>query len=155
MTSPTAQHQTTTQRQPLIDAAMIKEELNPQLPLVEKLGMETIEVAWGRCKARLPDHADLLRPGGTISGPAMMALADYAMWIAVMAAIGRVELAVTTNLSINFLRKPQPGALIGDCRLLKVGQRLAYGEVSIYAEGDNPDSPVAHVTSTYSIPPRR
>ncbi len=144
----------TTERPPLIDRTLIESELRPQLPLAEKLGMEITRLGWGRCTARLPDHADLLRPGGTISGPAMMALADYALWIAVMAAVGRVELAVTTNLSINFLRKPQPGALVGDCRLLKVGKRLAYGEVSIHAEGADPDAPVAHVTATYSIPPR-
>ncbi len=141
-------------REPLIDLELIARELDPQLPIVGQLGMQTVEVGWGRCLARLPDRVDLLRPGGTISGPAMMALADYAMWIAVMAAIGRVEMAVTTNLNINFLRKPQPGALLGDCRLLKVGKRLAYGEVSIYGEGGNPTAPAAHVTSTYSIPPR-
>lgn len=141
-------------RAPLIDENLIVTELRPQLPLAEKLGMEITALGWGRCTARLPDHADLLRPGGTISGPAMMALADYALWIAVMAAIGRVELAVTTNLNINFLRKPKPGALVGDCTLLKVGKRLAYGEVSIFSEGEDPEAPVAHVTATYSIPPR-
>jgi uncharacterized protein (TIGR00369 family) len=141
-------------RKPMIDQDLILRELRPQLPLAEKLDMQISALGWGRCTARLPDHADLLRPGGTISGPAMMALADYALWIAVMAAIGQVELAVTTNLNINFLRKPKPGVLVGDCRLLKVGKRLAYGEVSIYTEGEDPDAPVAHVTSTYSIPPR-
>ena len=85
-----------------------------------------------------------VRPGGTISGPTMMALADFAMYVAVLAAIGPVPLAVTINLNINFLRKAAP-------RLLRLGKRLATGEVTIYSHGET--EPVAHVTSTYSIPP--
>lgn len=93
-----------------------------------------------------------LRPGGTLSGPAMMALADYAMYAVILGHIGPVALAVTTNLSINFLRKPGPADLVADAKLLKLGKRLAVGEVTITQEGL--DGPVAHVTSTYSIPPR-
>ena len=81
-----------------------------------------------------------------------MALADFAMYVAILAAIGPVALAVTTNLNINFLRKPAQAGLVADVRLLKLGKRLAVGEVLIYSEGE--DEPVAHVTSTYSIPPR-
>jgi uncharacterized protein (TIGR00369 family) len=80
----------------------------------------------------------------------MMQLADFAMYVAVFSAIGRQPLAVTTNLNINFLRKPGPSDLIADARLLKVGKRLAVGEVKIYSDGEA--GPVAHVTSTYSIP---
>ena len=80
----------------------------------------------------------------------MMALADFTMYVAVLATIGPVPLAVTTNLNINFLRKPAARDLIADCRLLKVGKRLAVGEVTIRSDGM--DEPVAHVTSTYSIP---
>jgi uncharacterized protein (TIGR00369 family) len=94
-----------------------------------------------------------LRPGGTVSGPTMMELADFAMYVAVFSAIGPQPLAVTTNLSINFLRKPSRADLVADARLLKVGKRLAVGEVSIYSEGTA--EPVAHVTSTYSIPQGR
>jgi uncharacterized protein (TIGR00369 family) len=103
-------------------------------------------------RLRMDYHPSQLRPGGTISGPAMMTLADFALYAAVLGAIGPVGLAVTTNLSINFLRKPEPRALLADCRLLKVGKRLAVGEVTIWSEGS--DEPVAHVTGTYSIPPR-
>ena len=92
------------------------------------------------------------RPGGTIAGPTLMMLADVAMYIAVLASIGWVPLAVTTNLNINFLKKPAPGALLAECEILKLGKRLAVGSVTIYAEGD--DEPVAHATSTYSIPPQ-
>jgi uncharacterized protein (TIGR00369 family) len=94
-----------------------------------------------------------LRPGGTISGPALMTLADTAMYMAVLAMIGPVALAVTTNLNINFLRKPAPADVLGRARLLKLGKRLAVGEVTMYSEGES--DPVAHATLTYSIPPDR
>jgi uncharacterized protein (TIGR00369 family) len=98
-------------------------------------------------------HEDYIRPGGTISGPTMMELADFAMYVAVFSAIGPQPLAVTTNLNINFLRKPGKGDLIANARLLKVGKRLAVGEVEILSDGIS--EPVAHVTSTYSIPQDR
>lgn len=92
-----------------------------------------------------------LRPGGTVSGPVMMTLADVALYIAILARIGIVPLAVTTNLSINFLRKPRADRrVVARCRLLKLGKALAVGEVAIYSEGE--DEPVAHATGTYSIP---
>ncbi|MFT7721848.1 MAG: PaaI family thioesterase [Roseateles sp.] len=94
-----------------------------------------------------------LRPGGTVSGPVMMTLADVALYIAILARIGIVPLAVTTNLSINFLRKPRADRrVVARCRLLKLGKALAVGEVYIYSEGE--DEPVAHATGTYSIPKR-
>jgi uncharacterized protein (TIGR00369 family) len=111
-----------------------------------------IEAVWERgCRVRQAFREVSLRPGGTISGPTMMALADFAMYVAVLAAIGPVPLAVTTKLNINFLRKPVPGDLVAEARLLKIGKRLATGEVTIRSDGET--EPVAHVTSTYSIPP--
>lgn len=93
---------------------------------------------------------DDLRPGGTISGPTLMALSDLGVYLMVLAAIGPVVLAVTTSLNINFLRKPTLGELIVDGKLLKLGKRLAVGEVSIFNTGA--DEPVSHATVTYSIP---
>ncbi len=93
-----------------------------------------------------------LRPGGTISGPTLFALADLSAYFVILAHIGPVALAVTTNLNINFLRKPEPGTLISDCKILKLGKRLCIVEVSIYSNGN--DDPVAHATATYSIPPK-
>ena len=113
----------------------------------------SIEAVWdggGRVRQAYSDGS--VRPGGSISGPTMMALADFAMYVAVLAAIGTVPLAVTTNLNINFLRKPARCDLVAEARLLKLGKRLAVGEVTIRSDGE--DEPVAHVTSTYSIPPR-
>ena len=111
----------------------------------------TIERAnYGDVRIRKAFHDDHLRPGGTISGPTMMELADFAMYVAVFSAVGPQPLAVTTNLNINFLRKPAAADLIADARLMKVGKRLAVGEVSLYSDGES--EPVAHVTSTYSLP---
>ncbi len=103
-------------------------------------------------RMRLDHHDRFLRPGGTISGPAMMALADYALYAAILANIGPVALAVTTSLSFNFLRKPGAHGLVAECRLLKLGRRLAVGEVRITATGA--DDLVCHATGTYAIPPR-
>lgn len=95
---------------------------------------------------------DELRPGGTVSGPVLMAVADVALYVAILGEIGIVPLAVTTSLTINFLRKPAAGkGIVGVCRLMKVGKSLAVGEVSLYSEGM--DAPVAHGVGTYSIPP--
>lgn len=93
-----------------------------------------------------------LRPGGTVSGPVMFMVADVGLYVAVLAQIGIVPLAVTTSLNINFLRKPAADRdLLGHCRLLKLGRTLAVGEVFIHSEGD--EAPVAHATGTYAIPP--
>jgi uncharacterized protein (TIGR00369 family) len=113
--------------------------------LVEEVGSMT-------ARLRLVYHERHLRPGGTISGPAMFALADVALYVAILAQIGPVGLAVTTNLNINFLSRPEPRDLVADCRLMKLGKRLAVGEVWLHAEGKA--EPVAHATGTYSIPPR-
>ena len=95
-----------------------------------------------------------LRPGGTVSGPVLMATADVALYVAILAQIGIVPLTVTTSLNINFLRKPASARdIIGRCTLIKLGKTLAVGEVALYSEG-NPDM-VAHATGTYAIPPRK
>lgn len=92
-----------------------------------------------------------LRPGGTVSGPVLMGVADVALYVAILGEIGIVPLTVTTSLTINFLRKPAADRrIVGVCRLLKVGKSLAVGEVDLYSEGL--DEPVAHAVGTYSIP---
>lgn len=111
-----------------------------------------VESADGRtARCRIRYDVSQLRPGGTLSGPTMMSLADTAMYALVLSAIGFEPLAVTTNLSINFLRKPAPADLIADCRLLKLGKALAVGDVMISSDGA--DAPCAHAVVTYSIPP--
>ncbi len=94
-----------------------------------------------------------LRPGGTVSGPVLMSIADVAIYVAILGKIGIVPLTVTTSLAINFLRKPSAEArIIADCSLMKVGRTLIVGEVSLYSEGSS--DVVAHVVGTYSVPPR-
>ena len=93
-----------------------------------------------------------LRPGGTVSGPTLMTMADTGLYVAILAQIGEIALAVTTNININFLKKPEPGLLRAETRLLKLGKRLAVGEVTITCNGNS--EPVAHATGTYSIPPQ-
>ena len=112
---------------------------------------ELLDLGEGTSKMRLPVDDQHLRPGGTVSGPAMMGLADVAIYAALLSKIGPVPLAVTTNLNINFLRKPVADAdIIAEAKMLKVGKRLGAGEVSILSDGD--EDPVAHATMTYSIP---
>lgn len=103
---------------------------------------------------RKPVRVADLRPGGTVSGPTMMAVADTALYVALLGEIGIVPLAVTTSLNTNFLRKPAADRdVLGVCTLLKVGRTLAIGEVFLYSEGQ--DEPIAHATGTYAIPPAR
>ena len=117
---------------------------------VEDVGLG--DLSEGEVTIRVPYRDEFIRPGGTISGPVMMAVADFAMYGVVLSLIGRVDLAVTTNLSINFLRRPPPGDVVARARILKLGRRLAVGEVHLH-EGEA-EHLVAHVTGTYSIPPR-
>jgi uncharacterized protein (TIGR00369 family) len=137
-----------------LTAAELEQRLAAEFPEAfhADSGLAILEARHRGARVRLAPPGNALRPGGTISGPTLMLLADVAMYVAVLASIGWVPLAVTTNLHINFLRKPSPGGLIAECHLLKLGRRLAVGQVTIWAEGD--EEPVAHATSTYSIPPR-
>lgn len=110
------------------------------------------EIAYGAATVRLPYDPKHVRPGPTVSGPAMMAIGDYTIWVAVIGAYGvMAKMAVTTSLNINLLRAAGLNDLVCEAKVLKSGKRLAVGDASIYAGGV--DGPVAHVTATYSIPP--
>lgn len=110
------------------------------------------DIGYGAARMRLLVNERHLRPGGTVSGPAMMALADVALYVALLGAIGPVKLAVTTNLTINFLRRPALCDVVAECRYLKVGRTLAVGEATLRSDGV--EDPIAHVTATYAIPPK-
>lgn len=114
-------------------------------------GIEVLSIGDGAARLKLPYRPDMIRPGGTISGPAQFGLADVTLYGCVLSRLGRVDLAVTTSMTINFLRRPAPAALVAEGRLLKLGKRLAYGEVLLFSEGG--EEPVAHATGSYSIPP--
>lgn len=137
----------------LITVEQFNRILAEQLPFAALMGLCVDDIGDESVRMRAVYNESFLRPGGTVSGPVLMGLADAAMYLAVMARIGPATLAVTTHLSINFLRKPKPGDVIAEARLLKLGKRLAVGEVYIHSEGNSNGEFVAHVTSTYSIPP--
>ena len=122
----------------------------PQIGPGESVEIEAIAPLSARVRMRHDDRH--LRPGGTISGPTIFALADVALYVATLAQVGRYALAVTTNLNLNFLSKAAPGDLIGDATILKLGKRLVVGEVAIRSVG----APrlIAHATGTYSLPSR-
>jgi uncharacterized protein (TIGR00369 family) len=135
-----------------MSVAELEEFLRVEFPQSFGSGDTTIESADGAtCLLRQRYSERMLRPGGTVSGPTLMALADCAMYVVLLSAIGPIGLAVTTNLNINFLRKGQAGQdILAEARILKLGKRLAVGEVNLLS-GTSPD-PIAHVTATYSIP---
>lgn len=112
--------------------------------------VEVLNLSYGSIETRLKVGPESLRPGGTVSGPAMFALADVTIYLAVLAIIGPQKLAVTTNCSIDFMRKPSPGDLRAEGRILKMGRRLAVGDVLIFSSEFS--EPVARASMTYSLP---
>jgi uncharacterized protein (TIGR00369 family) len=132
-----------------LSAAEIAEFLNEVFPgAMENFKIE--EVAPMRARIRMPFQTRQLRPGGTISGPSLMALADTGLWVALLAMIGREALSVTSHLDIDFLRKPAAADVIAHTTLYKVGRRLAVGDVLMYSDGE--DMPCARASVTYAIP---
>ncbi|MGR3578685.1 MAG: PaaI family thioesterase [Sagittula sp.] len=137
---------------PVMTADEMTEFLDEVFPQVR--GMFGIdELGDSRIVMRLVNDERHLRPGGTVSGPAMFSLADVAAYVAVLANVGRQALAVTTHCSIDFMRKPASGVdLLAEARVLKMGKVLAVIDVLLFSEGS--DKPVAHASLTYSSPPR-
>ena len=135
-----------------MSVAELEQFLRVEFPQSFGSGDTRIEKADGEtCRLRQRYSDRMLRPGGTISGPTLMALADCAMYVVLLSAIGPVALAVTTNLNINFLRRGVPGHdVLAEATLLKLGKRLAVGDVTL-SSASSPD-PIAHVIATYSIP---
>ncbi len=122
------------------------------VPMAEDIGFTIEEAGSGYVRARIPFNERMVRPGGTLSGPTQMALADAAMYAAILATLGKVEMAVTSNLSINFLQKPKPMDLIAEATVLKMGRRLAFCEVRLLSGEPGEELLVAHVTGSYALP---
>lgn len=122
------------------------QQSNPLKLQVERLDDMTL-------RARMPIGDHHLRPGGTVSGPSLMFFCDAGFYMLVLSQIGPVPMAVTTNLNINFMRRPAPVDVIGEFRILKLGQRLAVGDVMLFSDGEA--DPIAHCQMTYAIPPDR
>ena len=139
---------------PIMTAEAISAFLDETFPQLQFGGRAYFvdAVSPGQAVMRLKAGERHLRPGGTVSGPTLFSLSDLAAYCAVLAHIGPVALAVTTDLTIHFLRKPKPGDLLCEARLLKLGKSLAVIDCAIRSEGA--DDLVAHAVATYSIPPR-
>ncbi|MBL4758604.1 MAG: PaaI family thioesterase [Rhizobiales bacterium] len=138
--------------QPKMSAEQVQVFLDSDFPEANFYGKtyEILSVTTAGADVMLLSHERHLRPGGTISGPAMMALVDVAAYVGLLGNIGPVALAVTTNLSISFVRKPEPGHLIASCEIIKLGRRLAVLDVRIRSEGS--EAIVAQASVTYAIP---
>ncbi|WP_425434943.1 PaaI family thioesterase [Loktanella atrilutea] len=137
--------------EPKMDEGALMDFLAREFPQVrDDFAIDRLDATGVRVRLRVADRH--LRPGGTVSGPSMFALADVSLYLAILARLGPVALAVTTNCSIDFMRKPVSGVdLLCDCRLLKLGRLLAVGDALLFSEGQ--DQPVARAGLTYAIPP--
>jgi uncharacterized protein (TIGR00369 family) len=136
---------------PAMTPAELHKFLEDHFPQVAHFDLRVEHLDDTSIRVRLPSHERNLRPGGTISGPTLVWLADLGFYLLLMGRLGPVTHAVTTNLNINFMRKPEPADLLGEGRLMKLGRALAVGDFTIRSEGRT--EPVAHATVTYSIPP--
>jgi uncharacterized protein (TIGR00369 family) len=135
-----------------ISAEEFRQILRDGLPSGAAMPFEVVSLARGHAALRLATGPADLRPGGTVAGPVLFGFADLAMFAAVLTAVGNVPMAVTTDATVHFLRRPRAGTLLARARLLKEGQRLLVGDVEIAHEKE-PDAVVAHFVMTYSVPP--
>lgn len=133
---------------PRITAEEFESLIASTIPLTRDMPFRVLELGWGRAVIELAFHERQLRAGGTLNGPTLMTLADTALYAAVLTRIGLEPLAVTSELSIHFLRKPAPAPLLSTARVLRVGRRLAVGTIEIASEGRL----VAHATGSYARP---
>ena len=134
-----------------MSVAQFQALIEQELEIARWFGFRAERMAEGKATVRVPFRPESVRPGGTISGPTMMALADCAMYAAVLSLRGEAIMAVTSNLTIHFLRAPRPADLVAEAEVLRMGRRLAVIEVTIAAVGEEA-KPVAHVTGTYALP---
>jgi uncharacterized protein (TIGR00369 family) len=125
----------------------IQEVVHRGVPLAAAWSIAVLQAGGGTATCRLPWREELLRPGGTVSGPALMGLADVAMWAALLGVTGGRDESLTASLSINFLRRLAPGPVLAEARILKRG-RITFGEVLIRGEGS--EEVAAHVTTTWA-----
>jgi uncharacterized protein (TIGR00369 family) len=136
-----------------ITAAEFIEVLRAGMPSSSSIPFEVVTLERGLAVLRGTAGPADLRPGGTVAGPALFAFADLAMYAAVMSAVGKLPLAVTTDATVHFLRRPPPGALVARASVLKEGKRLVVGEVRITPD-DDAGATLAHFVMTYSVPPQ-
>ncbi len=135
-----------------MNAAQVQALIRMGLPMAEDIDFRVERLDERHALARIPFHGKLVRPGGTLSGPTIMALADAAMYAVILGRLGAVEMAVTSNLNINFLSKPRPEDLLAEASILKLGRRQVVCEVGVFSQSNEEDL-VAHVTGTYALLP--
>ena len=142
--------------EPRITAEQFDELVRSTIPLARTMPFSVVSLGWGVAVVRLDFHEGQLRAGGTLNGPTMMTLADTVLYAAVLTRIGFEPLAVTSDLNIRFLRKPQPRALVARATILRAGKKLCVGAIEIASEGDvrgvMQADLVAHATGTYALP---
>ena len=135
---------------PRISIDKFENLIRQQVPFIAALGAHLEKLGKGTATVRMSGKAEFLRPGDSVNGPVLVALVDVAMYAAIMSLTGRSEMALTTNLNINFLSRPAQKDLIADAVILRLGRRSAVLEVQLFSEGS--DEMVAHVTGTYALP---
>ncbi|TBW54634.1 PaaI family thioesterase [Marinobacter halodurans] len=133
-----------------LSASEVEVLIREGVPMAGDIGFRVDEVRNGFARTRVPFAENFVRPGGTLSGPVQMALADATMYAAILASLGKVEMAVTSNLNINFLQRPAPADLVAEAVVLRMGRRLAFCEVRLLSGGE--ERLVAHVTGSYALP---
>jgi len=134
-----------------LNAAEIEAKIREWVPMADDIDLKVEEIREGYARIRIPFQEKCIRPGGTVSGPVMMTAGDTAMYAAILGSLGEVAMAVTSNLNINFLQRPEQKDLIAEGTILKLGRRIAFCEVAVHSEGS--EELVAHVTGSYSLPP--
>ena len=132
-----------------MDLATMLAVIRRGVPLAEDWGVELLEAEGGRAVLRLPPSARLLRPGDTLSGPALMGLADVAMWAALLSVNDGRDNSVTSTMTVNFLRPAGSGPVLAEARLVKRGRRMVFGEIMIRAEDS--EEVAVHVTTTWAV----
>ena len=121
-------------------------------PRTTDMGFSCVELGDGLAVARLAFDVENVRPGGIVPGPSVFGLADIALWFAVFTKVGFEPMAVTSDLTIHFLRPAVGSALLAKCALTKVGKRLAHGEIRIWEEDGDPERLIAFASGAYALP---
>ena len=134
----------------VLSAEDVERVIRDGVPAAGETGLRVESAAGGRARVRQPFRENLVRPGGTLSGPTMMGLADSAMYAAILGQLGRIEMAVTQNLNINFLSRPAARDLIAEAEIIRLGRRSVVLEVRLFSDGA--EAMVAHVTGIYALP---
>ena len=132
-----------------VSAAEIQRIMRAGVPLTDAWGVEVLSATAGVALLRMPHAPQLLRPGGVISGPALMGLADAAFWCALLSLTEGRDESLTSNLNISFLRRVPPRPVLAEARVLKRGRTLAYGEVNIRSEAG--EEVLVHITTTWAV----